>query len=134
MFIVRVQTGRNEPKVQTFSFETERDMNRAAAVFMRMKNRGFGAKVDNADDVRGKILTSWDRKDLDGHYWNSLERVVDGGRYRDSVWEWYGSEIDCAKRVADCDKDDVSYFSTHARMENVAGNLFKVTYTTPYND
>ena len=134
MFIARVQTGRNEPNVRTFRFETERDMNRAADVLMQMRNRGFCAEVDSVDAVHGKILKSWDRKDRDGHYWNNLERVIDGGAYRDDVWEWYGSESEYATRVAECDKNDVSYFSTHAYMDNVVGDLFKVTYRKPFND
>ena len=136
VYIVRVQTGSNAKNViHTFHFDSEADMNYAANLLGRTPSRGFSAETSGSDETRGIVRKSWDRRQrLFDDRIGRLELTVQSGAYRDSVWELYGYKDECEAEAEETNGKAMSYFSTSAFTRHVAGDLYKVVFTTPYND
>ena len=74
MFIVRVSSkNKQEQEIRTFTFDTEKDMEKAVSELKRTTCKGFSADVDSADARKGKIRDMWDRSTK---YISSLSRTV----------------------------------------------------------
>ena len=133
MYIVRVQTEENkeQPTVRTFTFETEKDMDRAVFLLKQTPSRGFSATVKNADDTRGQIKDRWNRSN---RYNSSLTSTVQYGAYKDSISETYGLKDECAAEVERTNAKATCWASKKAILKHVVGNLYKVTYISPFTD
>lgn len=135
MYIVRTQTGDNENVViHTFHFDSEADMNHAADLLARTGSRGFAA-VTGSDESHGTVKRSWDkRQKFFGDLLGALEHTVQSGAYKDSIWEAYGYREECERDERETNAKRMSYFCTAATMHHVVGDLYKVVYSTPFND
>ena len=132
MFIVRVQTiEENRPVIRTFTFEAEKDMDYAVHMLKETSCNGFSATVKNAADTRGHIRDKWNHGTRGGC---SLYRTVSFGAYKDHVYEVYGLKEECASAADKTNARVTCWADTTAVLKHVAGDLYKVTYISPFTD
>ena len=132
MFIVRVQTGDPDAReVRTFTVESEKDMDIAADALKRTSCVGFSATVESAVDTRGRIKDKWDHSN---RYFSRLDRTVQYGAYQDRISETYGLKEECAAAAEATNAEATCWASTKAIFKHVVGDLYKVTYISPFTD
>ena len=132
MFIVRVSSkNKQEQEIRTFTFDTERDMEKAVSALKKTTCKGFSADVDSADAHKGKIRDMWDRSTK---YISSLSRTVQFGAYKDSITEVFGLKEECSEAATKTNEAICCWASRKAVLAHVAGDLYKVTYIDPYTD
>ena len=131
MFIVRVLSGVKESEIRTFSFENEKDMNKAVSELKGTTCKGFSAVVSSVDALRGKIMDKWDRS---SKYICSLSHTVQFGAYKDCITEVFGLKDECTEAATRTNEAITCWASRKATLAHVAGDLFKVTYIDPFTD
>lgn len=133
MLIIRTQTKENNqvPAIRTFTFDSEKDMKDAMAALITTRCKGFAAVVNKQSDKRGKILASWDRST---RFFSDMQRTVQSGAYRDEIWEVFGLKDECQAAAEKTNARATTWASVTAKVQHVAGDLFKTVYRDPYKD
>ena len=131
MFIVRVQSGVTRQEIRTFTFESEQDMDKAVAVLKKTTCKGFSAIVSAVDALKGRIMDQWDHS---SRFTSSLSHMVQYGAYRDTISEVFGHEDECSQAADETNKAATCWASRTATLSHVAGDLFKVTFVSPFTD
>lgn len=133
MFIIRTQTtgSNNQTEIRTFTFDSEDEMNMATKLLRQTPSKGFAATVQDEHSMRGKIFASWDKRTRSG---GSLNRTVQSGAYKDSIYETFGLKDECYRAARETNEKATCWASTTANVQHVAGSLYKTIYREPFTD
>ena len=129
MYVLRVK---DKDGVQTFTFNLEEAVYKAADWVMRTTAAGFIAEVESSDSTHGKILKKWDHSGKYGH--SSLHYTVQSGAYKDRITATLGTETNCLNMAEECNKNCNGWWCRSAHVEHIVGPLWQVVYTDPYTD
>ena len=129
MYVMKVK---HNNEVETFKFDCEKDIRKAAEVVRKTRCPGFIAIADSVDSTRGKILEQWPNEPAKAA--RSMTYYFPMRRYADSQWATLGSRESCIKLEQETNAKVRCWADVSASAKQVVGPLWQVVFTDPYKD